>query len=223
MIQQLIKRADRKFIPTELDDFIGNNVVTCKDGTRTGARTIAKQINQAVKSANEHGRQALTIIINGAPGTGKSALAKYAQFLTGCNKWNTTKCNGTECKVEKIDEIAASLQTTSLFGDWRMLWIDEADFIPRVAQARFLTVLDDLPDGVIVILTSNCRLTDFEDRFHSRFQAFEIAGPDDKEVASFLLRLAPELGQAANQIATFAGGNVRQALLDAQGILQQAA
>jgi replication-associated recombination protein RarA len=223
MIQTLIKRADRKFIPTELDDFIGNNVVTCKDGTRTGARTIAKQINQAVKSANEHGRQALTVIINGAPGTGKSALAKYAQFLTGCNKWNTTKCNGTECKVEKIDEIAASLLTTSLFGDWRMLWIDEADFIPRVAQARFLTVLDDLPDGVIVILTSNCRLTDFEDRFHSRFQAFEIAGPDDKEVASFLLRLAPELGQAANQIATFAGGNVRQALLDAQGILQQAA
>ena len=221
MKHPLILRADRKFVPTQLDDFIGSNVVTNTDGQCTGARIIARQIAQAIQSATKHDHQALTLLINGAPGSGKSALASYAQHLTGCNQWNTTKLNGTECRIERVEEIARSLQLSNLFGDWRMLRIEEADAIPKVAQVRLLTLLDDLPDGVIVVLTSNCRLTDFENRFQTRFQAFEIAGPDDREVESFLLRLAPELGKIARQIATFATGNVRQALLDAQGILQQ--
>ena len=103
-----------------------------------------------------------------------------------------------------------------------MLWIDEADEIPRLAQVRFLTLLDDLPAGVAVACTSNCKLSDFENRFQTRFQAFEIAPPPPAEIQSLVTRLLPQLSvRDATQIATFACGNVRQALLEAQGAMQQ--
>ncbi len=105
-----------------------------------------------------------------------------------------------------------------------MLWVDEADEIPRVAQIRFLTLLDDLPNGVVVVCTSNCKLADFENRFQTRFQAFEVADPPPVEIEKFIIRIAPEISRSdAGQIANFACGNVRQALLDAEGVLQQAA
>ena len=112
--------------------------------------------------------------------------------MLGCNKWNTIKLNGTQCKVETIEETARQLACTCLSGDWRMLWIDEADAIPPVAQVRFLTLLDDLPRGIAIACTSNCKLRDFEERFQTR---------------------EPEVVNAAH----FAHGNVRQALLDAKG------
>ena len=87
-------------------------------------------------------------------------------------------------------------------------------------QTRILTVLDDLMPYKAFICTSNCKLSAFEPRFQSRFQVFEISAPTDKEIGALLSDYIDPLN--ARQIATFAGGNVRQALLDAKGVLQQA-
>jgi replication-associated recombination protein RarA len=223
-MNELIARCSGQFTPKSLDDFIGDNVVSRQSGDQTGARLVAQQIEKAVRLANQHGQTPLKFLFNGKPGLGKSALVQYLQHLTGCNKWSTTKLNGTECKMERIEAIAGSLNYKNLFGDWRMLWIDEADEIPRVAQVRFLTLLDDLPPGVAVACTSNCHLSDFENRFQTRFQAFEIAPPPPEAIQKLLARIAPEIHlRDAVQIANFACGNVRQALLDAQGALQQLA
>ena len=221
-MNELIARCAETFVPQSADDFIGNNVIERQSGDQTGAHLVARQIEKAVRLANKNGRTPLKFLFNGKPGLGKSALVKYLQVLTGVNHWSTTKFNGTECKIERIQEIASNLHYKNLFGDWRMLWIDEADEIPRVAQVRFLTLLDDLPGGVVVACTSNCKLSDFENRFQTRFQAFEIAPPPPDEIQKLLTRIVPEISaRDANQIANFACGNVRQALLDAQGALQQ--
>ena len=137
-----------------------------------------------------------------------------------CNKWNTIKLNGNQCKVETIQEIAQQLACTCLFGDWRMLWIDEADAVPPVAQIRFLTLLDDLPRGIAIACTSNCKLRNFEERFQTRFQAFEIAPPTTEEIIALLRRYLPDEPEVVNA-ANFADGNVRQALLDAKGLVQR--
>ena len=77
---------------------------------------------------------------------------------------------------------------------------------------------------MIVACTSNCALADFENRFQTRFQVFEIAPPPPQDIQKLLVRIAPEISpRDASQIANFACGNVRQALLDAQGALQQMA
>lgn len=188
--------------------------------TWIGARLIAELLVQGVQLANLNDRSPLKYLLNGRPGLGKSALVAHLQQLLGCNKWNTIKLNGTECKVETTHEIAQQLAYTSLFGDWRLLWIDEADAIPPVAQVRFLTLLDDLPKGVAVACTSNCKLRDFEERFQTRFQAFEIAPPATEEIITLLRRYLPDEPEVVNA-ATFAAGNVRQALLDAKSLVQR--
>lgn len=220
-MNELIARCSGQFTPKSVDDFVGDNIVSRQSGDQTGARLVAQQIAKAVKLANANGQTPLKFLFNGKPGLGKSALVQYLQHLTGCNRWSTTKLNGTECKMERIEEIAGNLHYKNLFGDWRMLWIDEADEIPRVAQVRFLTLLDDLPTGVVVACTSNCTLADFENRFQTRFQVFELAPPEPVDIQNLLVRIAPQISaRDAGQIANFACGNVRQALLDAQGVLQ---
>jgi replication-associated recombination protein RarA len=220
-LPELLARCDGSFVPRSLDDFIGRQIIERQSGdTWVGARLIAELLSQGVQLANLNQRSPLKYLLNGRPGLGKSALIAYLQQLLGCNKWNTIKLNGTQCKVETIEEIARQLACTCLFGDWRMLWIDEADAIPPVAQVRFLTLLDDVPPGVAIARTSNCKLRDFEERFQTRFQAFEIAQPATEEIVSLLRRYLPHEPEIVNA-ANFADGNVRQALLDVKGLVQR--
>jgi DNA polymerase III delta prime subunit len=223
-MNELITRCAGQFIPRCADDFIGDNVIERQSGNLTGARAITLHVEKMVRVSQKNERSPIKVLLNGKPGLGKSLIALYLQHLIGCDQWSTTKLNGTQVKIEAIEDIARTLHYKSLFSDYRMLWIDEADEIPRVAQVRFLTLLDDLPAGVAVVCTSNCQLKDFENRFQTRFQVFELAPPPIEDIEKLILRIAPDIGRAdARDIANYACGNVRQALLDAQGVVQAAA
>lgn len=216
-LQELYARAHGKFTAQSAVDFVGATVTQ----NSSGARAVAQHIDAIVAQSRAANNTPIKLLLNGKPGVGKTALALYLQTLLACDKWSTTKLNGTQVKIELIEELARSLHYKGLFGDYRLVHIDEADEIPRVAQVRFLSLLDDLPNGVAVVCTSNCQLKDFENRFQTRFQAFEIGAPLASEIQQLLQRYVDPLN--AQQIATFACGNVRQALLDALGVLQQAA
>lgn len=213
--KELAERCSGKYIPQSALDFVGADVT--KHGS--GARAAALHIDRIVAQSKAAGNASMKILMNGLPGIGKTGLSLYLQQLLGCDKWSTTKLNGTQLKIELIEEMSRSLHYKGLFGDYRMLHIDEADEIPRVAQVRFLSLLDDLPDGVAVVCTSNCKLKDFENRFQTRFQVLEIIPPTAAEIELLLTDYVD--GYNAKQIANFACGNVRQALLDALGVLQQ--
>ncbi len=213
-LPELFARCAESFIPTRLEDFIGRQITD----KGSGAHAVATQIQRSLALADAHGRQAQKYLFPGEPGVGKSLMVKWIQHLTGCSKWNTTKLNGTQVKIEKTDEIASQLAYSNLFGEWRMVWIDEADAIPNVAQVRFLTLLDDLPAGVIVCCTSNLTLRAFENRFQSRFEAFQILAPTAEEIVELLQRFTPNDPDVVN-IARFARGNVRQALLELKGLV----
>jgi replication-associated recombination protein RarA len=198
-----------------VDDFIGSTAN--KHGS--GARVVALHIERAVMLAKAAGNSPLKYLLNGRPGLGKTALTKFATGLLGCNKWSTNELNGTQVKLEVVEDLARSMHYSSLFGDYRLVIINEADEIPRVAQVRLLSVLDDLPDGAAVLCTSNCKIKDFEERFQTRFQAFDLIGPESAEIEKLLLRYLPD-PRVVSQIANMAGGNVRQALLDTLGAYQ---
>lgn len=200
-----------KYNPQNPEEFIGAD----------GAAAVAGAIRRIVTMAMANENAPIKLLLPGPPGTGKSALALYLQRLLGCNKFSTMKLNGTQVRIETVEQMASQMHYRSLFGDYRMIWIDEADEIPRVAQVRFLTLLDDLPAGVAVICTSNSSMRNFEDRFQSRFQAFDVKAPTTQEI-EWLLRKWVD-GPTAAAIAQSARGNVRQALLDAQGVVQMAA
>lgn len=198
------------YVPQCAADFIGST------------REFALLLERAVRRAEANGFSPLKFLINGRPGIGKSELIRYLQRLLRVEKWSVTKLSGTKVNMDALDKVEYSLRESNLFGDWRLIQIEEADKIPNVAQVRFLTLLDDLPRGTVVACTSNCRLEEFENRFQSRFQALEPTPPTADEI-SLLLRRFTNDEPAIARIATMASGNVRQALLDVEGLLQAAA
>lgn len=192
-----------KYKPTKPEEFIGP------------AREIAGLVQKLAASARADGNEAIKILFNGDPGIGKSELANFLALCLGCvDKHSRIKYNGTKVNVDVVDEIARSCQYRSLYGDYNFIWIDEADKIPPTAQVRFLTLLDDLGDGCAVVCTSNCKLNEFEERFQTRFRVLEVDPPSAADIQALLSRFIDNK-QTVVQIAQFACGNVRAALLDA--------
>lgn len=207
---EISRRLSRDFLPQCAEDLIGD------------ARDTALMLEKAVRLSRANDNAPLAFLFAGEPGLGKSALAAYFQYLLGVDKWSLTKLNGTEVKIEKVPELANSIHYKTLFGEWRLIRIEEADNIPQVAQVRFLTLLDELPNATAVVCTSNCKLNEFEKRFQSRFQVIEVGPPSAHDIQKFLSRFVDH-NDIVMRIAEFACGNVRQALKDAQGYLQAAA
>jgi len=185
------------------------------------ARQVAGLLEQAVKDATAGGKNApIKILINGEPGIGKSSLAKYLIHLLDCpNKWSVKKYSGPDVDIDVVRGIPADLHYKDLFGAYRVIQIEEADVIPPAAQTRFLMLLDELPKACAVICTSNCKLDDFKKRFQTRFKMFELDAPQPEEVATLLRRFGLD-PRDVTQISTFACGNVRAAMLDAETALQ---
>lgn len=162
------------------------------------------------------------LIVRGDPGIGKSALLDGFLGQIGVTKWSLTKLNGTQLKVETIDDWARGLCYRELGGGYKALWIEEVDKVNAFVQVRMLTVLDDLPDHVAVVATSNKELKDFDPRFQSRFQVFSLKPPEADDI-KWLLKKFGLRKDDINRIAQFCCGNVRLALFDAQSALDELA
>jgi DNA polymerase III delta prime subunit len=198
-----------KYIPASPDDFIGSGDF--------GAATAARMIESLVAQARQNGNASMAILINGKPGIGKSALARWLiTDLLGCGKFSVTRLNGTQLNLERVEDIAANLPYRDLYSDYKVLWVEECDRMTEAAQCRMLTVLDDINEmpGNLIVCTSNCKISEFEPRFSSRFTVLELQPPSSEEVAG-LLRRWIKTEAAIQQIATFACGNMRMAFKDA--------
>jgi hypothetical protein len=123
-------------------------------------------------------------------------------------------------RIEEVEELSARRHYRDLFGEYRVLRIEEVDKVPHVAQVSLLTLLDDLPSHNAMVCTSNCKLNELEVRFQRRFTVIELAPPSAEDICQLLSTRWPALrSDTARQIATFACGNVGQALRDADAAL----
>lgn len=166
----------------------------------------------------------LRLFFSGEPGTGKSTVAALLARQLAGHSLGTEKINGADVGAETIREWTTGFLTPSLFSDWRVLLIEEADRISPQAQVLILTLLDDLPPCRAVLCTSNLQTADLTARFQTRFQLFEFKGPTEKEIAAYLQPLFPGVPtMTLNKIAQDCLGNVRAALLDAESAADFAA
>ena len=130
------------------------------------------------------------LLFSGAPGVGKTTLAKILINQLGIDDYDVLEINASrENSVDTIrDKITGFVQTMP-FGDFKVVLLDEADYISPNGQAALRGVMETYHTSARFILTCN-----YPNRIipalHSRCQGFHIERVD---VTEFTARMATVL------------------------------
>lgn len=130
------------------------------------------------------------LLFSGAPGVGKTTLAKILIHQLGVDEYDVLEINASrENSVDTIrDKITGFVQTVP-FGDFKVVLLDEADYISPNGQAALRGVMETYHASARFILTCN-----YPNRIipalHSRCQGFHIERVD---VTEFTARMATVL------------------------------
>ena len=130
------------------------------------------------------------LLFSGAPGVGKTTLAKILIHQLGIDEYDVLEINASrENSVDTIrDKITGFVQTMP-FGAFKVVLLDEADYISPNGQAALRGVMETYHASARFILTCN-----YPNRIipalHSRCQGFHIERVD---VTEFTARVATVL------------------------------
>jgi DNA polymerase III delta prime subunit len=149
----------------------------------------------------------------GPPGVGKTAAAEWLA-LKLASKWDVETENGRHVTIHVVRAWRADLACSSMWGDWRIKIVNEVDTMPRDAQDALLSLLDELPPKRGFIGTSNLDLDQLTPRFRTRLKHHKFEPPTPAEIGALLTARGLPATLAATT-AELCGGNVRQALLEA--------
>ena len=134
------------------------------------------------------------LLFSGAPGVGKTTLAKILIKQLGIDEYDVLEINASrENSVDTIrDKISGFVQTMP-FGDFKIVLLDEADYITPYGQAALRGVMETYASTARFVLTCN-----YPNRvipaLHSRCQGFHIEKIDQAE---FTARMATVLLEEA--------------------------
>lgn len=130
------------------------------------------------------------LLFSGAPGVGKTTLAKILINELGIDSYDVLEINASrEGKVEDVRDKITRFVETMPFGAFKVVLLDEADFISPNGQAALRGVMEMYHASARFILTCN-----YPNRvipaLHSRCQGFAIDRVDHTE---FTARIATVL------------------------------
>ena len=121
------------------------------------------------------------LLLSGAPGVGKTTLAKILINSLEINEYDILEINASrENSVTDIRDRITGFVQTMPFGDFKVVLLDEADYISQPGQAALRGVMETYSNTARFILTCN-----YPNRvipaLHSRCQGFHIEKVDQTE------------------------------------------
>lgn len=130
------------------------------------------------------------LLFSGAPGVGKTTLAKILINQLGIDEYDVLEINASrENSVDTIRDKITSFVQTMPFGKFKVVLLDEADYITPNGQAALRGVMETYHASARFILTCN-----YPNRvipaLHSRCQGFHI---DRVDLTEFTARIATVL------------------------------
>ncbi|MEY4332440.1 MAG: hypothetical protein RLZZ196_1178 [Bacteroidota bacterium] len=151
-----------RYRPTKLEDYVGNE-------------SLKEKINLYIESG-----QVPHLLLYGKAGTGKTTLAKLIVKSIDCDYMiiNASDENGVDTIREKIKNFSSSMG----FKPFKILILDEADYLTTFGQAALRNVMETFSGHCRFILTCNY-VEKIIEPIQSRCQAFQIVPPTKKDVA----------------------------------------
>ena len=126
------------------------------------------------------------LLLSGSPGTGKTTLAKALMNELGVSKFDVLELNGSrENGVDTLRDKVVGFCSTFPNGDYKVVFIDEADYLTLNAQAILRNEMERFSESVRFILTCNLPHK-IMGALHSRMQSFHF---DALDMESFITRI----------------------------------
>ena len=134
------------------------------------------QVKQWIKEASiPH------LLFSGAAGIGKTTLAKILINALGVDTYDVLEINASrENNVDNVRNNITSFVSTMPFGSFKIVLLDEADFLSPNAQAALRGVMEEYSQTARFILTCNYPHKIIP-ALHSRCQGFHIEKVDHTE------------------------------------------
>ena len=134
------------------------------------------QVKQWIKEASiPH------LLFSGAAGIGKTTLAKILINALGVDPYDVLEINASrENNVDNVRNNITSFVSTMPFGTFKIVLLDEADFLSPNAQAALRGVMEEYSQTARFILTCNYPHKIIP-ALHSRCQGFHIEKVDHTE------------------------------------------